>query len=72
MTKDMTKAKPEADAKLPPRPKAALVNNFYEVADMVGINKALRILTEKYGTETPWDLKVSQLMDAIDALYEAA
>lgn len=68
----MTKAKPEADAKLPPRPKAALVDSFYQVADMVGINKAGRILVEQYGTKDPWGLKVSQLMDAIDSLYEVA
>lgn len=56
---------------LPPRPKTGLVQVFNDIANIVGADKAKRLLVEQYGTENPEDLKASQLMDAIDDLYGA-
>lgn len=56
---------------LPPNPKKALVAAYMEVARVVGVDKAKRLLAEKHGTDDPETLKVSQLMDAIDDLYGA-
>lgn len=54
------------------RPKTALVEVYEQTADAVGVDKALAFLRATYGTENPADLKPSQLMDAVDALYELA
>ena len=55
---------------LPLRPKDALVEAFNNVADVIGREKAESLLVEQYGVQYPEGLKVSQLMDAIDSLYE--
>lgn len=67
---DTTPAKPGLDD-LPESPRRALVRVFEQVALAVGEDKAKRVLVENYGTEDPGTLKSSQLMDAIDELYEA-
>lgn len=66
---EVAKRLKEIADKLPPRPKASLVEAFKAVALVVGADKAKRLLVEDYGTENPEDLKASQLMDAIDDLY---
>ena len=57
---------------LPPNPVASLRQVVRDVAAIVGEDKAAFILAEFYGVASPDALRASELLDAIDKLYEAA
>ena len=61
-----------AKPSLPPNPVASLRQVFRDVAAIVGQAKADFILAEFYGVTSPDALRASDLLDAIDKLYEAA
>ncbi len=53
-------------------PMVSLCQVFRDLAVLVGQDKADLILTKFYGVASPDALRVSDLLDAIDKLYEAA
>lgn len=57
---------------LPPNPVASLRQVLRDVAAIVGEDKASFILAEFYGVASPEALRATDLLDAIDKLYEAA